>query len=74
MNANYINTLIRGYGEKAFIATQAPVDYTIEKFWQMVWEQNSLIIVMLCPLCGSSKEESSKYWVVDEVGQSKVFE
>ena len=44
MNANYINvrvmtyqihpqTFLRGKGEKSFIATQAPVDYTLERFW-----------------------------------------
>ncbi len=50
-----IQTQVRGFGEKAFIATQAPVESTIEKFWQMIWEQDTRLIIMLCPLKGSSK-------------------
>ena len=46
---------MRGAGEKAFIATQAPVEYTIEKFWQMVWENKCKLIVMLCPCMGPKK-------------------
>ncbi|CDW89851.1 protein tyrosine phosphatase [Stylonychia lemnae] len=63
MNANYINTFVRGYGDRAFIATQAPIEYTLERFWQMIWEQKSRLIIMLCP------EESSFYWVTQSANQ-----
>lgn len=64
MNGNYINvtylfnickTFVRGQGEKAFIATQAPIEYTLERFWQMIWEHRTSLIIMLCPLQGPKK-------------------
>ena len=38
INANYINRLIGGASEKSVIACQAPVEKSLSKFWQMVWE------------------------------------
>ncbi|NWT91305.1 PTPRR phosphatase, partial [Urocynchramus pylzowi] len=59
INANYI----RGYGgkEKAFIATQGPMINTVNDFWQMVWQEDSPVIVMITKL----KEKYEKcvlYW------------
>ncbi|XP_043572758.1 receptor-type tyrosine-protein phosphatase R-like [Chiloscyllium plagiosum] len=59
INANYI----RGYGgkEKAFIATQGPMINTVNDFWEMVWQEDCPIIVMITKL----KEKNEKcvvYW------------
>ncbi|XP_004700506.1 receptor-type tyrosine-protein phosphatase R isoform X2 [Echinops telfairi] len=59
INANYI----RGYNgeEKAFIATQGPMINTVNDFWQMVWQEDSPVIVMITKL----KEKNEKcvlYW------------
>ncbi|OCT88923.1 receptor-type tyrosine-protein phosphatase R [Xenopus laevis] len=59
INANYI----RGYGggEKAFIATQGPMINTVNDFWQMVWQEDVPVIVMITKL----KEKNEKcvlYW------------
>uniref|UniRef100_A0A452GGZ3 protein-tyrosine-phosphatase n=1 Tax=Gopherus agassizii TaxID=38772 RepID=A0A452GGZ3_9SAUR len=59
INANYI----RGYGgkEKSFIATQGPMINTVNDFWQMVWQEDSPVIVMITKL----KEKNEKcvlYW------------
>ncbi|XP_061062572.1 receptor-type tyrosine-protein phosphatase R isoform X3 [Eubalaena glacialis] len=59
INANYI----RGYSgkEKAFIATQGPMINTVNDFWQMVWQEDSPVIVMITKL----KEKNEKcvlYW------------
>ncbi|TRZ03679.1 hypothetical protein DNTS_033760 [Danionella cerebrum] len=59
INANYI----RGYlgEEKAFIATQGPMIHTVNDFWQMIWQEDSPIIVMITKL----KEKNEKcvlYW------------
>ncbi|XP_066447736.1 receptor-type tyrosine-protein phosphatase R isoform X2 [Eleutherodactylus coqui] len=59
INANYI----RGYGgkERKFIATQGPMINTVNDFWQMVWQEDVPVIVMITKL----KEKNEKcvlYW------------
>ncbi|XP_007892377.1 receptor-type tyrosine-protein phosphatase R [Callorhinchus milii] len=59
INANYI----RGYGgeEKAYIATQGPMVNTVNDFWEMVWQEDCPMIVMITKL----KEKNEKcvvYW------------
>jgi protein tyrosine phosphatase len=46
---DYINaSLIKDFeGNPSWIVTQGPMETKIEDFWQLVWEQNSSIIVML---------------------------
>uniref|UniRef100_W5NHA0 protein-tyrosine-phosphatase n=1 Tax=Lepisosteus oculatus TaxID=7918 RepID=W5NHA0_LEPOC len=59
INANYI----RGYlgDEKMYIATQGPMINTVNDFWQMAWQEESPVIVMITKL----KEKNEKcvlYW------------
>uniref|UniRef100_A0A671WCW8 protein-tyrosine-phosphatase n=1 Tax=Sparus aurata TaxID=8175 RepID=A0A671WCW8_SPAAU len=59
INANYV----RGYlgDEKAFIATQGPMVNTVNDFWQMAWQEEAPVIVMITKL----KEKNEKcvlYW------------
>ncbi|KAG7456125.1 hypothetical protein MATL_G00248510 [Megalops atlanticus] len=59
INANYI----RGYmgDERTYIATQGPMINTVNDFWQMAWQEDCPVIVMITKL----KEKNEKcvlYW------------
>ncbi|XP_019621131.1 PREDICTED: receptor-type tyrosine-protein phosphatase alpha-like [Branchiostoma belcheri] len=62
--SDYINaSFIDGYREKdAYIATQGPLDRTVEDFWRMVWEWNSCSIVMLTELQEKQRSTCARYW------------
>ncbi|CAH1242713.1 PTPRA [Branchiostoma lanceolatum] len=70
--SDYINaSFIDGYREKdVYIATQGPLERTVEDFWRMVWEWNSCSIVMLSELKEKSRNKCTLYW--PETGQ-KTF-
>lgn len=66
IHANYVDS----FGiPKKYVATQGPLEKTIEQFWQMIWEQNSRIIVMLTELCIAGKEKCAPYWYTHESEQ-----
>jgi protein tyrosine phosphatase len=47
INASYIN----GYKQRgAYIATQGPLQNTVEEFWSVMWDYQCGCIVMLCQL------------------------
>jgi len=46
----------------AYIATQGPLDTTAADFWQMVWEQGSVVIVMLTRLTENGHAFCYRYW------------
>ncbi|MCP9260877.1 Tyrosine-protein phosphatase non-receptor type 1 [Dirofilaria immitis] len=65
--SDYINAspLIVPAAKRNYILTQGPLSTTSNDFWQMVWEQNSTLIVMLnklvekgLPKCFAGKNES----------------
>lgn len=63
INANYVT-----YGTYTYICTQGPLEETASDFWQMVYEQNSRVIVMLCNLVEKNRIRCHKYWPrIDEV-------
>ena len=47
---------------KCFIATQGPLNSTIEDFWEMCFHYNVNIIVMLCNLIENGREKCANYW------------
>eukprot|EP00731_Ephydatia_muelleri_P019019 Em0011g1059a len=65
--SDYINaSFIDGYKQcKGYIATQGPLQNTVEDFWRMVWEFKCRVIIMLCPLT-EGHESSYCYWPTEE--------
>jgi protein tyrosine phosphatase len=62
--SDYINaSFINGYKQKdAYIATQGPLQNTVDDFWRMMWEYQCGNIVMLCQLEEDGEESSYCYW------------
>ena len=46
----------------SYIVTQGPLRNTIHHFWEMIWEQKTTGIVMLCRCEESGREKSAQYW------------
>ncbi|XP_062509110.1 receptor-type tyrosine-protein phosphatase S-like [Corticium candelabrum] len=46
----------------AFIITQGPLENTVTDFWKMMWEQNSVSVVMLSCLEENGQQMSHQYW------------
>ena len=58
---------LQGYKQlNAYIATQGPLQNTVEDFWRMVWEFKSRVIVMLCQLTEEGCESFYCYWPTEE--------
>jgi len=59
INANYL----KGYSrEKEYIATQGPLPKTQPDFWRMVWEQKSILIVMVTNEEEKRRIKCQRYW------------
>ena len=70
INASYIEAPQK---VRKYIATQGPLDNTIEDFWCMIEEQRSHVIVMLSKEHEKGKVKCSKYWP-DVGGTPFVFQ
>nr|CAG4649956.1 EOG090X01LO [Sida crystallina] len=46
----------------AYIAAQAPVEDSAADFWQLVWEQGSVVLVLLTKLTENGQEMCYRYW------------
>ncbi|XP_008940481.1 PREDICTED: receptor-type tyrosine-protein phosphatase alpha-like, partial [Merops nubicus] len=66
-NTDYVNaSFIDGYRQKdSYIASQGPLQHTIEDFWRMIWEWKSCSIVMLTELEERGQEKCAQYWPSD---------
>uniref|UniRef100_A0A3Q4HSI2 Receptor-type tyrosine-protein phosphatase alpha n=1 Tax=Neolamprologus brichardi TaxID=32507 RepID=A0A3Q4HSI2_NEOBR len=60
------SVFIKGYRQKdAYMASQGPLQHTIEDFWRMIWEWRSCSIVMLTELEERGQEKCAQYWPSD---------
>ncbi|CAH2048463.1 unnamed protein product, partial [Iphiclides podalirius] len=63
INASYINMEIPNSDNiLTYIATQGPLASTVGDFWQMVWESESSLIVMLTVLVERGRAKCHQYW------------
>jgi len=46
----------------AYIACQAPFPDSVADFWQMIWEQGSVVIVNLTKLMEAGESKCHRYW------------
>jgi len=70
INANYID----GYQQKrAYIATQGPMESTTDDFWQMLWENNCTVVVMLINLFELGQEKCHQYWPENRLEKYKFL-
>ncbi|XP_034743631.1 receptor-type tyrosine-protein phosphatase N2-like [Etheostoma cragini] len=64
-NSDYVNAspiMDHDPRNPAYIATQGPLPSTVADFWQMVWENGCVVIVMLTPLVESGVKQCYHYW------------
>ena len=61
INASFV-TLEEPEVNRSYIVTQGPLENTIGHFWQMVWEQRSVGIVMLCKCVEEDMNKCAHYW------------
>ena len=78
-NSKYVNaSWINIPEEKSFIASQGPMQSTIEDFWDMCLEHNVGLIIMLCQEYEGGKEKCANYWngnkTQNNMGYNKIKE
>jgi len=76
-NSDYINaSTVMDHDPRnpAYIITQGPMTHTVADFWQMVWEQGSVVIVMLSRLAENGYQLAARYWPEEGSEQYHIFE
>lgn len=76
-NSDYINaSTVTDHDPRnpSFIVTQGPLGQTTADFWQMVWEQGCVVIVMLTRLQDNGCQLCTRYWPEEGSEQYHIFE
>lgn len=64
-NANYIKA---SFSHKKYISTQAPIPATFDDFWNVVWQQDVRVIVMLTAEKEGAQVKAHNYWDQSQYG------
>lgn len=62
INASFVDMTVPPGIVNRYIATQGPLASTCDDFWQMVWEQNCSLIIMVTPLIEGGRVKCHRYW------------
>jgi len=63
INANYVNMEIPGSGVvNRYIAAQGPLPTSCQDFWEMIWEQQCGLVVMLTTKVERGRIKCHQYW------------
>lgn len=75
INASFVDMTVPSGLVNRYIATQGPLQSTCDDFWQMVWEQNCSLIIMVTPLVEAGRVKCHKYWPdeKEEVRYGQIF-
>ncbi|OQO10677.1 hypothetical protein B0A48_03976 [Cryoendolithus antarcticus] len=65
-NASYIKA---AWSNKRYISTQAPIPATFNDFWNVVWQQDIRVIVMLTAEQEGAQVKAHNYWNGKQYGQ-----
>ncbi|ESO09789.1 hypothetical protein HELRODRAFT_92046 [Helobdella robusta] len=72
INANFI--IDHDPRSPSYIVTQGPLPNTVADFWQMIWEQNSVVVVNLTRLWEHSTAICHRYWPEEGTELYHVYE
>ncbi|XP_068179361.1 tyrosine-protein phosphatase non-receptor type 6 [Antennarius striatus] len=71
INANYVrNTQWESGNQKVYIATQGCLATTVNDFWQMVWQENTKVIVMTTREVEKGRNKCVPYWPDNETSKN----
>ncbi|KAF2473040.1 tyrosine-protein phosphatase non-receptor type 6 [Lindgomyces ingoldianus] len=69
VNANYVQT---ARSNKRYIATQGPLPATFNDFWNVVWQQDVRVIVMLTAEQEGGQVKAHNYWCNKQYGHMQL--
>jgi receptor-type tyrosine-protein phosphatase N len=76
-NSDYINaSTVTDHDPRnpSYIVSQGPLGQTVSDFWQMIWEQGCVVIVMLSRLQDNGYQLCTRYWPEEGSEQYHIFE